>query len=353
VINFTPITRMSTGLVLLTISALITANWLGLTPDNREAYLDARIKVAETLAVQISELAEHDEKLIISTVLKSLYERNEDITALSLRLSNGSIIAESGNIDGMWDSTLSNTSSPTRILVPIHSGKNEWGKIAIHFTPIDKEEFLGFMVNPIFILLIFIGMIGFTLYYFFLKRALRYLDPASVIPERVKTAMDILSEGVMIIDKNERIVMINSSFSKKTDTSQSKLLGSKPSVLQWNFTNKNINNPVYPWTNAINKSLTQKGIGLSLKTNSGFTRNFMVNSAPILDPEGNNQGVLTTFDDITKLERRNIQLSTMVDQLKTSQQEVQHKNEELAVLASQDSLTGCLNRSPITQPCHA
>ena len=335
---------MSTGLVLLTISALITANWLGLTPDSREAYLDARIKVAETLAVQLSELAERDERLIIGTVLESLYERNEDITALSLRLSNGSIIAESGNTNGIWDKKLSDTSTPTRILVPIFSGKYEWGRIAIHFTQLDKKSFLGFMVNPILILLLFIGIIGFSLYYIFLKRALRYLDPASVIPERVKTAMDILSEGVMIIDKNERIVMINSSFSEKTDTLQSKLLGNNPSVLQWNFTNNNIEDPIYPWTNAINKSQTQKGIGLSLKTNSGFTRNFMVNSAPILDPEGNNQGVLTTFDDITKLERRNIQLSTMVEQLRTTQEEVQHKNEELAVLASQDSLTGCLNR---------
>ena len=335
---------MSTGLVLLTISALLTANWLGLTPDKREAYLDARIKVAETLAVQLSKLAERDEELIISSVLTSLYERNEDITALSLRLSNGHIIAESGNTEGFWASSSSNVSTPTRILVPIYSGKEEWGTIAINFTPIDKELFFGYKVNPLFILLLFIGIIGFALYYIFLKRALRYLDPASVIPERVKTAMDILSEGVMIIDKNERIVMINSSFSKKTDSLQSKILGNKPSFLEWDFTNKNIKNPEYPWTTAINKSQTQKGIGLSLKTKSGFTRNFMVNSAPILDPEGNNQGVLTTFDDITKLERRNIQLSTMVEQLRTTQEEVQHKNEELAVLASQDSLTGCLNR---------
>jgi diguanylate cyclase (GGDEF)-like protein len=344
VINFTPITRMSTGLVLLTISSLITANWLGLTPDKREAYLDARIKITETVAVQVSKLAEHDEQKIIGIVLKSLYERNEDITALSLQLANGNILAESGNTKGIWDAESGDISTPTRVLVPIFSGKDEWGKIAIHFTPLDKEQFFGFMINPVFVLLLFIAVIGFALYYMFLKRALRYLDPASVIPERVKTAMDILSEGVMIIDKNERIVMINNSFSKKTDTLQSKLLGNNPSALEWNFTNKNIENPIYPWTKAINESHTQKGIGLSLKTSSGFTRNFMVNSAPILDPEGNNQGVLTTFDDITKLERRNIQLSTMVDQLKTSQEEVQHKNEELAILASQDSLTGCLNR---------
>ena len=335
---------MSLGLVLLTVSVLITANWLGLTPDKREAYLDARVKIAETVAVQVSKLAEHEQNQIISTVLTSLYERNDDITALSLKLTNGRILAESGKTEGVWNSSLGETSTPTRVLVPIYSGKYEWGQIVIQFTPLDKIRFLGFMVSPVILLLLFTGIIGFALYYFFLKRALRYLDPASVIPERVKTAMDIFSEGVMILDKNERIVMINSSFAEITETSQSKILGKKPSTLQWDFTNKKIKDHAYPWTDAINKSDTQKAIGLSLKTNSGITRNFMVNSAPILDPDGNNQGVLTTFDDITKLERRNIQLSTMVDQLKTTQEEVQHKNEELEVLASQDSLTGCLNR---------
>jgi len=344
VIKFTPITRMSTGLVLLTVSVLILANWLGITPDKREAYLDARIKVAETVAVQVSKLAENDQNQIISAVLNSLYERNDDITALSLKLSNGRILAEAGKTEGMWDNSLSQTSSPTRILVPIYSGKYEWGQIAIHFTPLDKVSFLGFMINPVILLLLFTGIVGFGLYYFFLKRALRYLDPASVIPERVKTAMDIFSEGVMILDKNERIVMINSSFAEITETPQSKLLGNKPSTLNWAFTNKNNENRAYPWSDAIAKSDVQKAIGLSLQTSNGINRNFMVNSAPILDPDGNNQGVLTTFDDITKLERRNIQLSTMVEQLKTSQEEVQHKNQELEVLASQDSLTGCLNR---------
>jgi diguanylate cyclase (GGDEF)-like protein/PAS domain S-box-containing protein len=330
--------------MLLTVSVLITANWLGLTPDKREAYLDARIKIAETVAVQVSRLAENEQKLIISDVLTSLYDRNDDITALSLKLVSGRILAESGNTQGLWDSSLGETSTPTRVLIPIFSGKYEWGKLVIHFTPLAKKRFLGFMVSPIILLILFTGVICFALYYFFLKRALSYLDPASVIPERVKTAMDIFSEGVMILDKNERIVMINSSFAEITETFQSKLLGNKPSTMQWKFTNEKFKDHEYPWTNAISKSDTQKAIGLSLKTASGINRNFMVNSAPILDPDGNNQGVLTTFDDITKLERRNLQLSTMVEELKTTQEEVQNKNQELEVLASQDSLTGCLNR---------
>ena len=78
-INFTPITRMSLGLVLLTVSVLITANWLGLTPDKREAYLDARVKIAETVAVQVSKLAEHEQNQIISTDSGIFFIRIRDI----------------------------------------------------------------------------------------------------------------------------------------------------------------------------------------------------------------------------------------------------------------------------------
>ena len=85
-IRVSPITRISFGLVLLTLSVLITANWIGLTPNRHDAYLDARKKVAETVAVQVSKLAEKNELRIIETVLETLYKRNHDIIGLSLQL---------------------------------------------------------------------------------------------------------------------------------------------------------------------------------------------------------------------------------------------------------------------------
>lgn len=343
-IKLTPITRMSIGLVLLTISALLTANWLGLTPNKHEAYLDARKKIAETLAVQISKLAEKDEISIIETVLESLHDRNKDISALSLRLNNGDILVEIGNAEKLWDSSLGNISTPTRVLVPIFSGNTQWGRVAIKFTPLDEEHFLGYVISPIILLLLFIAVSGYILYHLFLKRALRYLDPSAVIPDRVKNAMDALSEGVLILDKNERVVLINSSFSEKTETKQSSLMGKKPSDLPWEYVRQADQDNEYPWTRALSESKPQTAIGMSLATESGRVRKFMVNCTPIQDGEGNTQGALTTFDDITRLERRNIQLSSMVERLKVTQKEVQDKNQKLAILASQDSLTGCLNR---------
>lgn len=339
-----PITRMSISLALLTISLILSANWLGLTPDRNSAYIDARRIIAETVAVQVSKLAENGNMEIIRNVLDSLHKRNEEITALSLQLVDKSTPINVGEIQGMWDESKGDVSTPIRVLVPIYSGDRKWGRIGIGFTPLGEETFFGISVNIFLLLIIFIGSSGFALYYIFLKRALHYLDPASVIPERVKTAMDVLSEGVLILDKKGRIVLANSSFSEKTGTSQESLLGKKPESLPWKLTNSKNKNINFPWVNVSNNAEKQTAIPVSLMKDYDHPRKFMVNSSPIIDAKGKTQGVLTTFDDVTKIEKRNTLLSSALDRLKESQLEIKNKNKELAILASQDSLTGCLNR---------
>ncbi len=66
----------------------------------------------------------------------------------------------------------------------------------------------------------------------------------------------------------------------------------------------------------------------------------MVNSVPIIDGDGKPQGSLTTFDDVTELEKKNIQLVETVEQLKFSRDQVQLQNVELERLATCDPMTG-------------
>ncbi len=73
-------------------------------------------------------------------------------------------------------------------------------------------------------------------------------------------------------------------------------------------------------------------------------RVFLVNSAPIVDEQGIHRGVLVSVDDVTVMESKKQELSSMVSSLQKSQQEVQEQNRELQCLANRDSLTGCLNR---------
>lgn len=323
---------------------MMTADWLGLTPDYSSAVLEARKNVAETLAVQLSKLAENGEQTIIKTVLDSINDRNKDVVAIALQLSNGDMLVKSGDAEVLQNLNFDNVSTPTRFLVPIYSGDKLWGQVAIHYRPLVKQTILGFHLSPWVLLLMFIGATGYVLYHLFLKRALSYLDPAAVIPDRVKTAMDILAEGVLILNEKELIVLANRAFTEKTGTLQYEIMGKRPTTLPWEITDEHGKKIDLPWTTAIKETKPQMAVALHLETKDKGRRTFMVNSAPILDGKGKTQGVLTTFDDVTQLERKNTQLSTMLTHLEKTQEEVQRKNQELVILASQDPLTDCLNR---------
>ena len=56
------------------------------------------------------------------------------------------------------------------------------------------------------------------------------------------------------------------------------------------------------------------------------------------------RGALATFRDVTHLEEHRAELERMLGLLKNNRDEVRRKNRELEILATQDALTGCLNR---------
>lgn len=346
--RLTPVIRMSVGLVLLTVSLLLVADWLGLMPDEADATLKARKRVAETLAVQMSKLAERGEVGIIKTVLRSVHERDSDILSASLRTTRGDILATVGDHTSLWRRGDNEISTTTHVVVPIFDRNEPWGQVQLRFRELGERTVFGLSMSQFLLLVLFMAGAGYVLYHIFLYRSLRYLDPSAVIPARVKAAMDVLAEGVLILDDKERIVLANAAFTKKTGTSLSSLMGRTPSELTWTREDDGPKDAL-PWSEAIRRNAAQTAVPLSLSTKSGRTKTFMVNSAPVIAENGQTRGALTTFDDVTRLERRNTQLKRMLDVLKRSQDEVKRKNEELQVLATQDALTGCLNRRAFFQ----
>ncbi|MCA9138599.1 MAG: diguanylate cyclase, partial [Planctomycetales bacterium] len=72
-------------------------------------------------------------------------------------------------------------------------------------------------------------------------------------------------------------------------------------------------------------------------------RIFSVNAAPI-GGSNSRRGALATFRDVTHIEEHRKQLESMLSMLRDSRDEIEEKNRELEILATQDALTGCLNR---------
>jgi len=59
----------------------------------------------------------------------------------------------------------------------------------------------------------------------YLRFVLRQLDPSRVVPQRVKDALDTLAEGLIVVNKNQEIVLANQSFQNITKKDEADLIG--------------------------------------------------------------------------------------------------------------------------------
>ena len=89
--------------------------------------------------------------------------------------------------------------------IGLHGMSSGACSVELRFTEFGSSGLLGVWRNPLFRLLVFISAAGFAVYFLFMKRTLQHLDPSSVIPERVRQTLDILAEGVAMVDRQERI----------------------------------------------------------------------------------------------------------------------------------------------------
>jgi diguanylate cyclase (GGDEF)-like protein/PAS domain S-box-containing protein len=337
----TPAIRISLSLVLLTLGLLLAASLVGLTPDGRTAALEAKKKFSETLAVQLTITAQRNDLGTAKTVLETLVQRNDDILSAALRGHDGSLLAQAGGHSVHWQPPAHGRSTPAHVQVPVYDGVSRWGTVEVRFADAGSTAAFGGMSITFLKLLAFIATVGFAAYLLLIRKVLRHLDPSAVIPGRVKAALDVLAEGVVLMDRNGSIVLANDSFSFKCGQRSGALLGRSLSQLAWEAGGSSED---LPWIQVARDGENRTGIPLTLRTSADDPHIFMVNCAAIRDDQGKCRGVLATFDDVTELEHKNRKLSEMLSLLQESRDEVHRQNERLQVLATRDPLTNCLNR---------
>ena len=342
--RITPTLWLSFGLTAFTLSVTLLAYTVGLIPDGHKLALDSRAKVAESLAIQLVSAVNRNDAEGLEEVLNSVVQRNEDVLSGAVRYADGTIVFEAGSHSKNWVAPPDGKSTTTHVTVPLMGSSGQQGSIELAFAePEAMQRILG-IPTSILIFLAFLTGLGFVGYFILLRRTLRQLDPGRVIPERVQKAFDTLSEGVIIVDEKQRMLLINKSFFRTCGDRQKLEIGAKINSLSWRMVDGSAKAGGFPWYSAIKLGQEVNRDLLSLRTADGQIVNFNVSATVIANEKGRTIGAIITLSDLTQSKRIEDEYNSTIDKLERVEEEVLHYRQELEYAKSHDALTGCLNR---------
>ncbi len=342
--SFRPIARISFGLVLLTSTILTGLDLVGWLPRPQARDAELRVHIAESVASQAMAGIDRGDMRAVLGSLNIAVERSEEVVSAGVRSSNGRLIAQAGPHAEVWNPPDDGRSTTEHIRVPIFRDGGEWGAVEIRFQEPHADLVGSLWNNPLLRIVGVVGLLGFVAYGLYMRRTLRYLDPSAVIPTRVQATLDVMTEGVIVIDRSDDVVMANEAFASRFSLQPADMMGRKASSFGWRDRRGEEIVGQLPWMRAMTDAEPFVGETITLNRSEQERVVLTVNGAPVLDGWGRPTGAIVTFDDVTELERNRAELQQALTELEKSRDEIRLQNEELQQLARSDPLTGAANR---------
>ena len=300
--------RIALGLVGLMVSLVLIASTLDLVPDRRLAMREARAALAEVIAVNTSVWIEEGQLQRAEATLGLAVERNADLLSAAVQREDGNLIASFGEHGQNWVPMQAQYSTDAQILVPLLAANKRWGELQLRFAPLSAPGAMGLLSHPLLLLCGFMALAGFCGFYFYLTKALAQLDPSNAVPARVRAALDSMAEGLLVIDRNGRVVLANRAFATLIGRDADVLPGADPIDFDWDLDNKADAARDMPWVLALQSGTERRDEMAYLHDANGVRRALKVNCSPVMGTSGRAAGVLVSFDDITQLEAQEVEL---------------------------------------------
>lgn len=346
--KLTAIPRITLGLVSLSVCLLLVFDLvLHLFPSEVEVTRQVRERLVNGLAIQAAALVQARDVRAVEHTFMAMQSHDPDIVSIGLRRQDGALIAQAGDHARHWSAPDTTGAEKTEQRVRgILSGQQRWGALEITFKPAKVIDARRWLNDGLTRLIILFSVMATVIFYLYLRRMLQHLDPSAAVPERVRGAFDALSEGVLVVDPKENILLANKSVQTLVSmSSEAGLLGKKASELSWlRPVQAQDGNVPAPWITTMRSKQPARGQAFEVVREGQPVSKVVVNCSPLLDEKGAIRGCLITLDDVTALERSHEQLLEVLADLAASKRQLEHKNTELEELASRDPLSACLNR---------
>ena len=313
--------RVVFGLVGITVSFCMLALLLGIVPSTESAVREGRTALAEAIAVHSTSMVMSTNRQRLRVDFNMLTERNTDLLSLALRRKDGRVVVATEDHVDNWKEMKDEYSQQTQVMVPIWAGKRKWGQLELRFETLDAGGIMGIIQNPLFRIVMFMGVLCFIAFYFYLGKVLRQLDPSKAIPGRVRSALDTLANGLLVLDRKQYIVLANLSFATMLGKSPDELLGHRAGDLPWIDAEGNeVEKSALPWTQALARGEAITNRVVRLRHPDRWRLTFSINCSPVLGAGGKYAGVLVSFDDITELEEKELELRRSKEQAEAANQ---------------------------------
>ncbi len=320
--RFGTTTRIAFAMTMWSATVLLAIQLSHLLPDVNEEQLAARTKMCESLAVGCSQFFSKEDPASAALLLDLFSQRNTDVLSIGSRDANQTLTMQLGEHEQIWNSAKSNRNGINAISVPVYRGNELHSHLEVAFKSPIPAGVLGFFSLPIVRLTLvatLLNMLGFTLW---LRRCFKQLDPAQAVPTRVRSALDTLAEGVLVLDEQNRIMLANQIIAAMLERNPDDLQGVEIQSLPWDGETRGMELTRLMARLAANENISEIP-KLKLRLSDERFQIFKPNASRILDAAGNVRGTLLSLADITLLEAQ---------------------NERLRYLATRDPMTGCLNR---------
>ena len=336
--------RVALSVGFMVASAMWVAHTLGWFPNLRQAELERRLQLANSLALPISQHIQRQRLPEIETLLKNFLTRHPEFESAGWRTRTGRLMIETREHRKKWTG---DSADPNNLSININLGGQPAGALEFRLAAIPELSVsYAYTVYP-GPMIYGTATCCFLLSWFAIRRGARRNRLRQGNLACVHSAFDALTEAVFLVDRRGRIVLHNVAYGKLTG--QSDCVLTDPSAAHWLDPAGGHAVAILPWQASLTDGQARRGLVIGLELEGQNLKLLRVNAVPLQIKNGRPEGVMVSLEDITIEELQRTEMVRVMADLRKTEAEIKLKNSELQFLATSDALTGCLNRRSFYQ----